>query len=213
MTMRFLYSASALAAVLASGVIHGLWTDRWQTASEPAARGARLPVVPFVLGEWVGQDIDTDLQQVGPMTGFLHRRYLNRQTGAGVTVYMVCGRPGPVCIHTPDICYKATGYEFLSQERFHLPVELDEGEFWVADLRKTNSTEDRRLRIFWAWSSGGSWSVPENPRLAFARESALFKLYLIREASEKLEPLADDPCLDLMKQLLPEWRKTVFQGS
>ena len=59
MTLRFIYPVTALIAVLASGVVHGLLTDRWQAAPEPAARAARLELVPFVLGDWVGQDIDT----------------------------------------------------------------------------------------------------------------------------------------------------------
>src|SRR6202158_5618529 len=121
MTIRPIYPIAALVAVMASGVVHGLMTDRWQVSLEPAERAARLELVPFALGDWVGQDIETDLRQVGPVAGFLHRRYLNRQTGIGVTVFIVCGRPGPVCIHTPDVCYRASGYEILSQETLNLP--------------------------------------------------------------------------------------------
>lgn len=221
MTLRFIYPVTALIAVLASGVVHGLLTDRWQAAPEPAARAARLELVPFVLGDWVGQDIDTDAPQVGSIAGYLHRRYLNRQTGIGVTVYMVCGRPGPICIHTPDVCYAASGYEIMTQERLKLPADVGEGEFWTAKLHRSNSTEDQRLRIFWSWSDGSRWAVPESPRLEFARRSVLFKLYLLREERssnrssaqvDNAEFLASEPCLDLMRQLLPEWRKAVFGG-
>jgi hypothetical protein len=221
MTLRFIYPATALIAVLASGVVHGLLTDRWQEAPEPATRAARLQMVPYMLGDWVAQDIETDAQQIGPVAGYLHRRYLNRQSGIGVTMYMVCGRPGPVCIHTPDVCYAASGYEILNQERLKLPADISEGEFWTTKLRRTNSTEDQRLRIFWSWSDGDAWSVPENPRLEFARRSVLFKLYLIREERSSNRPgtqtdngefSAEEPCLDLLRQLLPEWRKAVFGG-
>jgi hypothetical protein len=219
MTIRFMYPLTALMAIVASGVIHGLLTDRWQTAAEPAAEAGRLELVPFVLGDWVGQDIETDRLQVGPVAGYLHRRYLNRQTGIGVTVFFVCGRPGPVCIHTPDICYTASGHEIVSQDRLSLPADVDEGEFRTAKLRKSNSTQEQQLRIFWAWSDGRAWSVPESPRLSFARCSVLFKLYLLREESSPTRPgaqpdntetLTNDPCLDLMRLLIPEWRKAVF---
>jgi len=218
MMTRHLYPATALIAVLASGVVHGLLTDRWKPALEPAKQAARLPLVPLVLGDWVGQDIETDGRQVGPVAGYLHRRYLNRQTGVGVTIYLVCGRPGPVCIHTPDVCYTATGHEIVSQERLTLPPDVGEGEFLTAKLRRSSSTEEQRLRIFWSWSDGNAWTVPDSPRLAFARQPVLFKLYLLREEgsgllaqSDKADSLMNDPCLDLMRLLLPEWRKMVFE--
>lgn len=211
MTVRFLYSVTALAVVVASGVVHGMLTDRWRASSEPAKRASRLDLVPFTLGDWVGQDIETDSRQVGPIAGYLHRRYLNRQTGTGVTVFMVCGRPGPVCIHTPDVCYRASGYEILSQEKLTLPSDVGPGEFWTAKIRKTNSTEDYRLRIFWSWSDANEWSIPESPRLKFARRPVLFKLYLIRELNDKTESPDHDPCLELFRQFLPEWQRVVFK--
>ena len=219
MTIRFLYPITVFVALVASGVIHGLLTDRWGSAPEPAARAARLELVPYVLGDWAGQDIETDRQQVGPVAGYLHRRYLNRQTGIGVTVFLVCGRPGPICIHTPDVCYPASGYEIISQDRLILPADVDQGELRTAKLRKANSTQEQRLRIFWSWCDGQVWSVPDSPRLKFARCPVLFKLYVLREESsptlsnaqaDNAEALANDPCLDLMRQLLPEWRRVVF---
>jgi hypothetical protein len=211
MRLRFLYPVAAFLAVVTSSVVHGLLTDRWHVSAEPTKRATRLELVPYALGDWVGQDIETDPRLVGPVAGYLHRRYLNRQTGIGVTVFMVCGRPGPVCIHTPDVCYKAGGYEILSQEKLPMPSDLGVGEFWTAKLRKSNSTEDSRLRIFWSWSDGHEWSIPESPRLTFARRPVLFKLYLIRELSDETELPANDPCLELLRQLLPEWQRVVFE--
>jgi hypothetical protein len=208
--LRWIYPAAAFLAVLTSGAVHGLITDRWQTSAESALRAERLELLPYQLGDWVGQEIETDAKLVGPVAGFLHRRYLNRQTGNGVTVFMVCGRPGPVCIHTPDVCYAASGYEILSQEKLALPPDVGEGDFWTAKLRKTNSTEDYRLRIFWSWSDGREWSVPEIPRLTFARRPVLFKLYLIREQTDKQESLSQDPCLDLLRLFQPQWQRVVF---
>src|SRR6266851_5710169 len=138
MVIRVLLPASAFLAILGSGAVHGLLTDRWQTSPEPAKRAARLDLVPYTLGDWVGQDIETDSRQVGPIAGYLHRRYLNRQTGTGVTVYLVCGRPGPVCIHTPDVCYAATGHEIVSQERLTLPPDVGEGVLLTEKLHRSS---------------------------------------------------------------------------
>ena len=54
---------------------------------------------------------------------------------------------------------------------------------------------------------------PEDPRFAFAGQEALFKLYLIREVPVPDESLDDDPCVELMRQLLPAMRTTLFDPS
>jgi hypothetical protein len=211
--MRYLFGLTALAAVIAAGIVHGVWTDRWGTPLEPTALAARLDQLPLVLGEWQGQDLDYDWKELGPVAGSLYRRYVNHRTRAAVTIFIVCGRPGPVAIHTPDVCYRASGYEMLSLEKYPLPPGTALGEFCTSHLRKTRSSEQQHLRIFWSWYAGGTWSVPPNPRLAFARYGVLCKLYLLHEIGSSSEPFDQDPCVELMSQLLPELRKSVFSSS
>jgi hypothetical protein len=211
--MRFLFGLTAMVAVIAAGIVHGVWTDRWGTPLEAATLVARLDRVSLLLGEWKGQDVDHDPEQLGPVAGSLYRRYVNRRTSAVVTVFMVCGRPGPVAIHTPDVCYRAGGYEMFSLEKCSLSPATASGKFYTCVLRKTRSSEQHQLRIFWSWYAGGTWRVPNNPRLAFARYGVLCKLYVLREVAGSTEPLDQDPCLDLMSQLLPELQKSIFSSS
>jgi hypothetical protein len=216
---RCLYGLTALVAVIAAGVVHGVWTDRWGAPVEPSVMAGRLSQVPLVLGEWVGQDLDLDWDQLGPVTGSLYRRYVNQRTASTVTVFLVCGRPGPVAIHSPDVCYRAGGYELLALEKYSLPSATASGEFFTSLLRRTRASEQHQLRIFWSWYAGGSWSVPHNPRLAFARHGALCKLYLLHEIGgtgigETGEtPVPADPCVELMSRLLPELQKSVFNSQ
>ncbi len=211
--MRFVFGSTVLVAVIAAGIVHGVWTDRWGTAEEPTALAARFDQLPLVLGEWQGQDLDYDQKELGPVAGSLYRRYVNQRSRAVVTIFMVCGRPGPVAIHTPDVCYRASGYEMLSLEKYPLPAATASGEFCTSELRKTRSSEQQHLRIFWSWYAGGTWSAPHNPRLAFARYGVLCKLYLLHEIGASREPLEQDPCVELMWQLLPELQKSVFGSS
>jgi hypothetical protein len=207
---RYLFGVVVLVTVIVAGIVHGVWTDRWGPPAEPAVLAARLNQLPLVLGEWQGQDIDYDAKELGPIAGSLYRRYMNQRTRAAVTIFMVCGRPGPVAIHSPDVCYQASGYEMLSLEKYPLPPGTASGEFCTSQLRKTRSTERHQLRIFWSWYAGGTWAVPSNPRFAFARYGALCKLYLLHEEGISSEPLEQDPCVELMSQLLPELQKSVF---
>src|SRR5947209_18409507 len=96
---------TAVAALVACGVVHGLWTDRWARAPEPAAAAARLDALPLTLGDWDGEALPVEPGSLGAVSGYLYRQYVNRRNGDEVSVFLVCGRPGPVAIHTPDVCY------------------------------------------------------------------------------------------------------------
>ncbi len=84
--------------------------------------------------------------------------------------------------------------------------------FVVGHFQAEESTTPDCLRTFWSWNVQGDWRVAGNPRLAFAGQKVLHKLYLIRRLSGPDEPLDGDPCLDLMKSLLPELQKELFAG-
>src|SRR5262249_27541265 len=143
---------------------------------------ARLAQVPEELGDWQGQALETVSQPAG-VAGCLQRRYVHRTTGSTVTVFLVCGRPGPVAIHPPDACYRASGFQVGTPQKFQAAVDSlsAPAEFRVAQMLKTKASDQTQLRIFWSWSATGAWLVPEDPRLPFARYPALFKIYLIRE--------------------------------
>jgi hypothetical protein len=212
---RIVITALAIVVILASGIVHGIWTGRWEFSDEPAASVARLPNIAMELGDWQGQTLDAESQQLGDASACLLRRYMNQLTGANVTVFLLCGRPGPVAIHPPDSCYAAGGYEIATPSLFKAPEEpgANLAEFRVARMRKKRAGEHSQLRIFWSWNDGTGWRVPADPRWTFASASVLFKLYLVRELPDFEEPLDDDPGIDLMRRLLPELDKVLFTRS
>lgn len=212
---RILVTGLAVIAVLATGIVHGIWTGRWQITDEPGASVARLRNVSMKIGDWQGQTLDAESQQLGDASGCLLRRYTNTFTGANVTVFLLCGRPGPVAIHPPDSCYAAGGYEVLTPSHFKAPVEPGgtAGEFRVARMRKKRAGDQSQLRIFWSWNDGNGWRVPSNPRWTFASSRFLFKLYLVRELPDFEEPLDNDPSIDLMRRLLPQLDEVLFSRS
>ena len=212
---RTVITALAIVVVLATGIVHGIWTGRWEFSDEPGASVARLPNVRMELDDWQGQTLDAESQQLGDASACLLRRYTNRVTGACVTVFLLCGRPGPVAIHPPDSCYAAGGYEIATPSQFKAPGETDTppAEFRVARMRKKRAGEHSQLRIFWSWNDGNGWHVPADPRWTFASAAVLFKLYLVRELPDFEEPLDDDPSIDLMRRLLPELDKVLFTRS
>jgi hypothetical protein len=211
---RYIPVVAALAAVLFTGLVHGFWTGRWETTARAAETLARVEQAGLDLPDWEGRAEDLEDRYKDPLSTSLYRRYLHRGNGREVTMLLVGGRPGPVSVHTPDVCYGASGYQVSRPEKVEVPGLP--GTFWMAQMVKKKASEETRLRVFWSWNAGRGWTASDNPRFAFASfapQAALFKLYLVRELVQGDEPLKDDPCLQLLPQLLPELQKSLFPGS
>jgi len=180
--MRILQIATVCAVMIPSGIVYGLWTDRWSPSPEPRLAAARLAELPMTIDEWQGETLPVEDGPRGTV-GCLVRRYRNQVNGAVVSVLLVCGRPGPVSVHTPDVCYGGAGYDLTAPAtHYTMPSgsTAEPAEFWVADLQEVGAAVPARLRIYWGWSAPGPWTAPDNPRLVFARFPVLYKLYVLR---------------------------------
>jgi hypothetical protein len=197
--------------VVSSGVVHGLWVHRWTASAALERATARMADLPMTLGDWDGQPSELDARQlaVADVSGHLLRRYVNRRTGAVVTVLLLCGRPGPVSVHTPEVCYGGAGYELAGPRAKH-PAPAEGGEFWACRFQKFRSGVPEYLRILYAWNATGKWEASESPRTSFARHPALYKLYVVREMPKENEPLEGDPSVEFLRVLLPALQKALF---
>jgi hypothetical protein len=214
---RLLPVATAFVVLLFSGVVHGVWTDRWADGGDLNEAAAKLENLPLTVGDWKGHLLPQVSRKGGGLAGAVSCRYVHVRTGKEVTVFLACGRPGPVSIHTPDVCYTASGYKMEAKQQLVLPPGSPAAgaAFFTARGKRTRSAEQTRLRIFWSWNAGGKWEVAENPRFTFDRSRTLilYKLYVLREMAAASEPLNEDPCLDLMRQLLPALQPAVLPAS
>jgi len=208
--MRWFAALVASGALIACGIVHGFWTDRWAPPAETAQAAARLDEVPLELGEWDGQVNEVKEGEAGAgVAGCIKRRYVHRKTGTVVSLFLVCGRPGPVSIHTPEVCYGASGFLVGGKNRFDADEAGD--ALWKADAIRTSATEETRLRLYWAWNGGNTWTPSEDARLQFVRYPVLHKLYVVREMSSLSESNSIEPCEEFLRVLLPALRKTLFE--
>lgn len=215
--MRSLSLAAALLLLALSGVVHGLWTGRWGPSPDLAGAAARCQQVPQTLGDWEGRPLEINQTQleVAEVVGHVARQYVNKHTGQRVSLILICGRPGPISVHTPDVCYAGAGYAPVGDmERAGVPAVADgpASEFLTLRFKKPGVAAEP-LRIFWAWSDRGPWRAPENPRLSFARAPVLYKLYVVRALGSPDEPLDGDPCQDFLRVLVPELQKCLSSSS
>ena len=214
--MRYLPLYGAIAALVSSGVLHGLRTDRWGRSADLSEAAARLESLPMQIGDWEGrpQEIDAHQLEVADVAGYLSRRYVNSKTGDSVTVLLLCGRPGPISVHEPDVCYGAAGYELAkdSKEKIRVSAEGKEAEAWAARFLKLRPTPES-LGILWSWSDGGPWKTPDNPRASFARAGVLYKVYVLRSLNGTPKSLKYDPAGVFFHSLLPELEKCTLHAS
>ena len=209
---RILVIISACVVLVASGVVHGVWTDRWSDQGDLAETAQRLEQLPMTIGAWHGNVVEMERDPNSSLAGMIARRYVNASNGKGVTILLACGRSGAVCTHTPDVCYAGSGYEVEKPRRFALPSNSAQAppEFWTARFVRERANGKSQLRIFWSWHGSESWQVADYPRVRFAGEKVLYKLYLIREMVQPDEPFDGDACVEFMQDLLPAFRNSVL---
>jgi uncharacterized protein DUF3485 len=203
----------AFTIIVASGIAHGLCSERWTPSPKVQQAVERLPSVPKNVGDWEGQDIDNDVAEKhrGDIQGALQRRYVRRGSSDEVTVALVCGRSGPISVHTPDVCYQGAGFRMAGEPTKHIVPTTGSGEpaaFWKASFVKETVPVRDELRIYWAWNAGSGWQIAKEPRLAFARFPVLHKLYAIYRVPPGTT--ATDPCPEFLRQLLPEVNAQLF---
>jgi hypothetical protein len=207
--------------IIAFGVAEGIWSDRWSLFQGPEEASAGLAQIPRTIGPWESDEKQNEEQleprqiEGGEITGYVMRQYHNRDTGATVQVLLICGRPGPTCVHTPDMCYTGAGYtqkgravaRQVSQESRQGPAH-----FWVGEFYKEGPRSET-LRIFWAWNASGEWLAPDDPRGTFAPNRFLYKLYAVRSLPRADEPPDQDPTPDFLRVFLPEVQKYLLVNS
>jgi len=190
------------------GVVHGIYTDRWGPSGQLTRALENLPHVPNKCGDWIGEEAPFDEESLSHagIRGGVFRRYTNSKTGESISMMIVCGRGGPITVHTPDICYASAGFRQLAPEQ---RKEVNTGasqsdSFYVARFGNPSAVAPTQMEIYWTWSRDGrSWRAPDNPRFSFARVPALYKMYVVREFAPKSRAEALESCEEFIRHALP----------
>lgn len=196
-----------IALITMTGVVRGKWSGRWVGAALGDAPRHRLSTIPLSVGDWNGEAVSLDERELklARVEKSFVRRYVHRQTGDVVTVMLLGGQPGPISVHTPDVCYRGSGFEEVGDAVSYSAGSEGSPQFRVRAFQK-QSPMPFLIRVFYCWTVQGDWISPEFPRLAFAGEPVLYKLYLIREVARLGDVSSDDPAIRLFEALQPHIR-------
>lgn len=213
---RLLPVLLSIVTIVASGFLHGQWTDRWGTTHDVTDAAVRLDDVPITIGDWYSEELEIPARQIkaAEAVGHLSRVYRNRVDGSEVNVMILCGRPGPIAVHPPTVCFTGAGFGLDTEpEKFLVKAEDSSplGEFWVGDFVKDSAAVRFRMRTFWSWNADDNWQVPNNTRVAFARYPYLYKMYVTRQLPSNEVPVSEDAAGDFLRLFIPELKRVLFQ--
>lgn len=206
-----------IGVALVAGVtaLQGMWTDRWSGRNVAADLEQAAEVLqanfPARFGRWeFVQELPSDpkeLERAGAV-GHISRLFTNKETGAKVSVFIVCATPHDASGHTPDRCYPGAGFEIAETEhRQSIPlVDGQTAETFTGTFRKTGQT----LRVFWTYGIDGRWIAPQIARIELAGTSAVYKLYAIIDESRLASGQSKVVCSDFLAELLPAFDAAVY---
>lgn len=158
---------------------------RWEKLEPIDEYVSRIDEIPLTIGNWAGQDnpLDQGEMDSAGISGHIFREYTDATTGKTVSVLLVCGRPGPISVHTPDVCYRGAGFKPIgSPEHKKLDISEDlDRDFWQLSFIPPRAATGHQLDIYWAWNDGTGFTAPASARLSFGGKSALYKMYVLQE--------------------------------
>lgn len=176
---------AAIAMIVLAGMAHGWRTDRWSTNPAISSAVLRLNNIPTNPGRWTSTDQTlSDIEiDVGEIRGYIKRQYRHLDTGAVVHLLLVVGESGPISVHPPTACFAARGFHPVNTPSLWISQSHDQTDdrFMQVDFQNTAVDQSSSIRVYWAWSTGSMWQVPENPRLTFASSPYLYKIYVSEE--------------------------------
>lgn len=208
--LKYLPIGLAIALMLSAGYVQGLWSERWGTFPELKTFSDQLSSIPKQIGEWQGTDAeatDEKILKIAGAEGELVRTYKNGN-GEEVRVSMICARLQDIFYHTPDRCYPAAGFDMQGEPQREV-IEFPDGksaEFFTVSFLKSEPTGTHAERGYWSWSGDGTWTAPDNPKLAFAgQQRALYKLYVFANTpvAGKAKPNDRDFANDFIRVFIP----------
>src|SRR5437764_2704974 len=161
-----------LVGTLGVGIVQGRITNRWGLRSDAEIAGDRLrPALPAEVGNWrmrSDEKLPDPVAAILQCNGAVSRVYEHQQTGDIVRLAVLLGPPGPISVHTPEVCYSSREYTAGGERRKTTITADDEKTHTLWQLALTaNNLDSSSLRVFYGWSTGTVWEATARPRFCY----------------------------------------------
>ncbi|MEO2048788.1 MAG: exosortase-associated EpsI family protein [Pirellulales bacterium] len=181
-TKYLILLTAGLLLTASTGYVYGHLSQRWGPSADLTASASHLQTMPQQIGDWqmleelgMEDEVAAMLESAGDVT----RRYVNQITGGHITVFVVIGPPGPIAVHTPEICYSSREYEIQDKhtKATFSSTGAESHTLWHSNFRSKRMAKSI-LSVYYAWSTGDTWLASESPRYQYGGEPLLYKLQI-----------------------------------
>ncbi len=190
--ITILLGIAAIVATLSSGVLHGrirhkfgLGEDLTQQVRWVESLPSEIGTLPDGRPAWVRvgdpQELTEEVVGMLECAGYYQAMYQSSVNPEyRVSLLILVGPSGPLLVHSPEVCYPASGNQYLSGPD---QVEVRTSDGRKAELQtmmfKNGGLVGGKSRVGYAFSvDGEQWSSPKNARQLFAGQPFLYKMQL-----------------------------------
>ena len=223
---RYLPFAVGILLIVGLTYLEGRMTDRLSPSNISAEQQAELfAKVPMKVGDWQGENkfVDEKIKETAGAIGAVSRTYRNSRTGEVVDLWLIVGHARDISYHTPDICYRGSGFDARAPENSVYTMTTGDPDQSAPFLTNTfvkndDLTGQQLVRVFWSWynpqepENNGKvvWDAPTtNPRWHFGNTRALFKMYFTSLMRDSKETANESACIRFARDFLPEVNKAL----
>ncbi|RIK71622.1 MAG: hypothetical protein DCC67_20190 [Planctomycetota bacterium] len=209
---------AGLLLVVSAGAAYGHYTHRWGPPRDLTAAASHLKTLPKTIGDWQLQEeseIGPGVIQMLQCAGYVNRAYVNVKSGESVSMALIVGPPGPIAVHTPEICYSSRNYTLIGgREVGRVADQAKQSHTYWKTTFESKSVFAERLRVCYAWSDGVRWNASTSPRFEYAASPLLFKMQIAGLAGAKDEAIDKTPPAMFLKALLDSgWQLSPGDGN
>lgn len=203
-----------LMVILGSGVVQGIQGGRWGDPESLINAAQRLDEIPHQFGEWTSTENEISQRelQIAEAVGHFTRTYVNSETGKQISVMILCGKPGPISVHPPTVCFVGAGWGLESDPTI-TNFEPDNASFWTGRFGKNKDGQRIVMETKWGWSSTSNWKAFDNARLETAGQAFLYKMYISAAVIQSDNNVKNTEHQEFMDDFIPLVNKALFFGS
>jgi hypothetical protein len=203
---------------IGAGLLQGSLANRWGP-SGTANRAAEVlrSGLPQEVGNWRVRNetpFSSEVVRILQCPAHISRVYEHQQTGDTVRVAVIVGPPGPVSVHTPEICYASRDVSIDGERRKLLVKDAGGGEhsLWEVPF-KSNDLDGSALRAAYGWTNGSTFEAASHPRIGYGGFTHLYKIQIAVPIQPRSQSTSFDPVNDFLENFLAQLKPLLVEAT